>query len=265
MGLKEFRDSIREEVQGIISSGFKIVITDTKVVPSIDDTDITRAGGYYNGKVRNVIGDRLMVIFDSENCFANAVNTAVLLNSVSKFILNKNFSHDEVKCGIGIDYGKMLVAKAGIIKNGKENTPNKSLVWLGRPANIASKLTDAANKTDVTYRQIIMEGCYYPTIKEWGWYDREIDSFLNQLIITYSPILRHSNQYFSTFFKTVTGKSHTTSPILMTKDVYDGFKNDNPNDDSIKQNWWEKQKVISISGYNGDIYGGDVNFNVFKE
>ena len=33
-----------------------------------------RCGGYFGGKVRSIIGDRLMVIFDKQNCFTSAVN-----------------------------------------------------------------------------------------------------------------------------------------------------------------------------------------------
>src|SRR5215204_3775239 len=158
MGLEDLRDSLSEEIKGITSSDFTVVITETDVVPSIDDPDITypnlvtkqqkcklidtcvlyidirrstdlsfshrrstltklyssfvramaRCGGYFDGKVRGIVGDRLMVIFDKKDCFANAVNTAILMNSVSQYLLDKNFSHDEIKCGVGIDYGKML-------------------------------------------------------------------------------------------------------------------------------------------------------------
>ena len=81
---------------------------------------MARCGGYYGGKVRNIVGDRLMVIFDRKDCFTNAINTAILMNSTSKYLLDKSFSHDEVRCGIGIDYGNVLVSKVGIIKRGSE-------------------------------------------------------------------------------------------------------------------------------------------------
>src|SRR5215208_4622598 len=157
MSLQNLQDNLAEEIQEILSSDFTVVITDTDLVPNVDDPDITypnlvkkeqkcklietcvlyidirrstdlsfshrrstltklyssfvrtmaRCGGYYGGKVRSIIGDRLMVIFDKEDCFTNAVDTAIIMNSVSKYLLDKNFSHDEIKCGIGIDYGKM--------------------------------------------------------------------------------------------------------------------------------------------------------------
>lgn len=129
---------------------------------------MARCGGYHDGKVRNIVGDRLMVIFDKAECFANAVDTAILMNSTSQYILNKHFSHGEVKCGIGIDHGKMLASKVGIIKKGVENTANKSIVWLGRPANVASKLTDRANRTTYNSVPTIQEGFHYPNIDEFS-------------------------------------------------------------------------------------------------
>lgn len=107
---------------------------------------MVKASEYFSGYVRNIIGDRIMIVFDEKNCFINAINTAYLLNTVAIKIINKHFKKDTVKCGIGIDFGKMLIAKTGTIKKGKENEFYKSLVWLGTPANIASKLTDKANK-----------------------------------------------------------------------------------------------------------------------
>ncbi|MBU8791364.1 adenylate/guanylate cyclase domain-containing protein [Oceanobacillus caeni] len=240
---------------------------------------MAKAAEFYGGKVRNIIGDRLMVVFDRENCYKNAVNTAILLNSLATRILNKHFKNNEVKCGIGIDYGKMLVSKAGIRKNGADNTPYKSLVWLGRPANIASKLTDLANKTiinEISYQYpYIVEGYYYRRLKEWGWYDVEIEQFLNKNLkkeletrteqYDYRPVYRHSDDNFQTFFLNTKTKSESssieTSPILMTKEVYDGFVRENPDADSIKNGWWKKQDDSLLEGY--DIYGGDVYFKAF--
>ena len=94
---------------------------------------------YYGGHVRNIIGDRVMVVFDEEDCFKNAVETAVLMNTVCTKILNKKFSkYTDIQCGIGIDYGLMLITKTGVIKQGTEKDFYRSLVWLGRPANVAS-------------------------------------------------------------------------------------------------------------------------------
>ena len=41
----------------------------------------------------------------------------------------------------------MRVIKVSIERKGNENTENKGLVWVGKPANLASRLTDFAGKT----------------------------------------------------------------------------------------------------------------------
>lgn len=109
---------------------------------------MTRTARYYGGHVRGIIGDRVMVLFDARDCFENAVNCGVAMNTISEHIINKHFKANEVKFGIGIDYGKMLATKTGIRRHGQEQANYRSLVWLGRPANVASKLTDAANKPE---------------------------------------------------------------------------------------------------------------------
>jgi adenylate cyclase len=107
---------------------------------------MTRTARYYGGHVRGIIGDRVMVLFDANRCFENAVNCAIAMNTISEHIINKHFKANEVKFGIGVDYGKMLATKTGIRRHGEEQGNYRNLVWLGRPANVASKLTDVANK-----------------------------------------------------------------------------------------------------------------------
>jgi adenylate cyclase len=312
--LEEFRDSLSEEIQGVTSSDFTVVITETDMVPNVDDPDITypnlvtkqqkcklietcvlyidirrstnlsfshrrdtltklyssfsramaRCGGYFGGKVRSIIGDRLMVIFDTEDCFTKAVNTAILMNSVSKYLLNEHFVHDDIKFGIGLDYGKMLASKAGIIKRGTENTAYKSIVWLGRPANIASKLTDRANRTTSTVKPTVTEGHYYRSLEEWGWYEVDTPDFLDKLEKTYSPVLRHPDKNFASFFRSSRSTSQTSKPILMSKPVFQGYKEANPEVASISNGWWKPQSLY-VPGYSDQIYGGDVHFTVFKD
>lgn len=118
-------------------------------------------GGY----VRNIIGDRVMVVFPPEDCFKKAVFCAITINHIASLI-NKKFDNFEFKCGIGIDYGKVSVMKVGIQKKGAENDDNKGLVWVGYPANFASRLTDCANKefTDIVYK---VDGSFY----EYNYFD----------------------------------------------------------------------------------------------
>jgi hypothetical protein len=220
---------------------------------------------YYGGHVRNVIGDRVMVVFDKEDCFKKAVDTAILMNSVSKHILNKRIRDIDFKCGIGIDYGKMLIAKAGAIRRGAETEFYRSLVWLGRPANVASKLTDVANKSTVSYIPGIYQGNHYKYINDWVWLHKTYDEFIDDLEVTHSRNLRHKDEHFYTFFKTTLGPYTTSaSPILMTQSVYEGLKKSHPKDKGIQEGWWTKQSV-SVKGYDGTIFGGDVIFAAVKD
>lgn len=117
------------------------------------------AAQYDGGYVRNIIGDRVMVVFPPEDCFKKAVFCAITIIHIATLI-NKKFENFEFKCGFGIDYGKLSVMKVGIQKKGAENDDNKGLVWVGYPANFASRLTDCANKefTDVVYK---VDGQFY--------------------------------------------------------------------------------------------------------
>lgn len=98
------------------------------------------------GYVRNIIGDRVMVVFEPGNCFVDAVNCAAMMYTVAAKILKKYSGIDSFKVGIGIEYGEMLILKTGIQKKHEEQSEYKNLVWVGDAANVASKLTDFANK-----------------------------------------------------------------------------------------------------------------------
>jgi adenylate cyclase len=128
---------------------------------------MTRTARHYRGHVRGIIGDRVMVLFDVQDCFANAVHCAIAMNTVAQHIINRHFKANEVRFGIGIDYGRMLVTKAGIRRHGSEQGNYKNLVWLGRPANVASKLTDAANKP-AEYDTVNKVSVAYETRKQPG-------------------------------------------------------------------------------------------------
>lgn len=219
---------------------------------------------YYGGHVRNIVGDRVMVVFDKEKCFENAIDTAILMNSVCKHILNKRISSFDFRAGIGIDYGKMLITKSGAIRQGDEKEFYRSLVWLGKPANTASRLTDLAHKTENYTIPAIHQGNYYPNIKDWHWQSKPYEQFIDDLEATGSRMLKHKDQHFYTFFKTTMFHSETHSPILFTKSVFDGFKKARSNADSITNSWWSK-KNLDVRDYDGDIYGGDVIFSAVED
>jgi len=227
------------------------------------------AARYFDGHVRDIIGDRLMVVFDRERCFQRAVDTAILMNTLSQYVIRpavKRLVHDlEFRCGIGIDFGRMLVTKAGVPRKGNEREFYRSFVWLGKPANIASRLTDIAHKEFSYQQQGVSVGFYYPSTETWRWEDISYERFMEHLKPTYSQVLKYDNEYFSTFFKTSLPASRTTyPPILMTEAVYTGLKSENPDCDSVKKNLWAKQGN-TIPEYTGHIYGGDVIFTAGKE
>jgi hypothetical protein len=82
------------------------------------------------------------------------------MNTVCKYIINERFKANEVTCGIGIDHGNMLATKTGIRRHGFEQPNYRNLVWLGRPANTASKLTDLANKPAETEPETMVRVAY---------------------------------------------------------------------------------------------------------
>jgi len=228
---------------------------------------MTKCARHYGGHVRGIIGDRVMVIFDCEGCFVNAVNCAILMNSAAKYVINKHFTRNEVQCGIGIDTGKMLVTKTGFRRRGVEQHNYKNLVWLGRPANVASKLTDIANKPSeglnlnqmmVAYRNIFTN--------ELDWVYEWPNNFVKSLTPDYLGGIKHNNARYVTHFHTTQYHEtrEATKPILMTAPVYSGFKAARPDDDTIKNGWFKKV-TVEVPGYTGDVYGGDVHFKEFNE
>lgn len=225
------------------------------------------AATYFGGHVRNIIGDRVMVVFDRDKCFINAVNTAVMMNSISEYIINKRVSETmNFQCGIGIDYGQMLVTKTGIIRRGEERDAYRSLVWLGKPANIASRLTDIANKATTKFEDGVRVGYHFEALhgEDWSWYDSTYSDFIDNLTTGIGPNLKHKNDYFKSFFKTQINPQDFRYPsIMMTQAVLDGLKSDSPNEDCITNDWYTEQ-TVEIPEYSGKVFGGSVIYTAAR-
>jgi class 3 adenylate cyclase len=251
---------------------------------------MTRCAMHYRGHVRGIIGDRVMVIFNPKTAFVDAVSTAILMNSAAKHLVNRHFKHNDVSCGIGIDYGRMLATKTGVRRHGSEQGNYRSLVWLGRPANVASKLTDQANKTAERTRNVVSVATLTPPNPlsifasqglgilsqpltglaaafaggDWSWNEVELKAFIERLNINYLDYsLRHSNPDFRSFYLTTATTTATTPPILMTEVVYQGYRKAMPDADSIKKGWWHRV-AVSVPSYDGGVYGGNLVFPTFK-
>lgn len=228
---------------------------------------MARCAGVYGGEVRGIIGDRVMILFDCVDCFVNAVNTAILINSVCRYVINKHFKHNEVVFGIGIDHGSMLATKTGVRRHGSAQQSYRSLVWLGRPANIASKLTDKANKEaekvtidkiQVAFRNGLL-GFRYEEYFAWD--------FAKQFSFNSTTGQMHHFRPDFHSFQVVPREvpiSGATKPILMTKAVFDGFQMARPGAPEIRNSWFELCDV-TVPGYSGQVYGGDVIFTIFKQ
>ena len=123
--------------------------------------DCVRKNG---GVTRQFLGDRIMGVFiDSadengniiESASDKAINAARSLQTAIDYSLNKylktNVNGKVIECGIGIDYGKVLVTQVGMY--GLENDENREnevdCVWVGNTTNYASKYSDIASGGEI--------------------------------------------------------------------------------------------------------------------
>lgn len=230
---------------------------------------MTRCAREHNGHVRGIIGDRVMVMFDTQDCFVNAVETAISMNSVAKYVVNKHFKANEVECGIGIDHGPMMATKTGVIRHGREQHNYRNLVWLGRPANVASKLTDISNKPGEWATQpVVHVARSIPGKSDLAWQDETLETFVGhfeQKSYLFPRSWNIKDNFIASFFATSRRvKTRTATPaILMTKAVYDGYKAAKPQAPGIVNRWWHKVEV-EVPGNRQPIYGGDVVWISFQ-
>lgn len=117
-----------------------------------------------DGVTRQFLGDRIMGVFiDSKDeagvtidkAVDKAVNAARSLQTVIDFSLNKyiknNVNGKIIECGIGIDYGKVLVTQVGMygVESNESKDDEVDCVWVGRTTNYASKYSDIASGGEV--------------------------------------------------------------------------------------------------------------------
>jgi adenylate cyclase len=266
---------------------------------------MTRTARYHGGHVRGIIGDRVMVLFDVQNCFENAVHCGVAMNTISQHIINKHFKANEVKFGIGIDYGRMLATKTGIRRHGSEQANYRNLVWLGRPANVASKLTDAANKSaeyvtvpavQVAYDSSLQSSFgaglsfgllggalspYMPQAQpsplsgllqavggnQWTWVIETMPAFVSQLEVQYVPTrLQHKRPDFASFFVTTDSlKTREATPPILLTGAVWSGFKKAKPTSSIVQKALFKRVSISVPGYGGEVFGGQAIFPALVE
>ena len=232
----DIRDSIKLNQEAQVVTLGKIYTAFTKAV--------LLAARHDGGCVRNIIGDRVMIIFPEEDCFQHAVHCAFLVNKVAKLI-DKEFPSVKFQCGIGIDYGVMNVLKVGIDIRNDEKQEYKNLVWVGYPANYASRLTDVANK-DVEEKYRVEGVTFFGKT-----YDYSKDNLLKSLCVRSGAL--YPNIYHSV--SSIEPIKHHFPTILVSESVYKGYEK-NPGDDSITKGLWHKQDY-SIRDIKFLVYGSD--------
>ncbi len=246
---------------------------------------VLKVSRYHNGHTRNIIGDRVMIVFPTKDCYTNAVNCAISINHIAQFVINKHFVGVDFKCGIGIDFGELRVIKVGIQRNGTENGENKGLVWVGYPANIASRLTDVANKKieetyyEVTLNSIISKSIY--PVRDLTSFFEVASSIASHIPKNYNSVrnlVMTPDEFANSISQGINGdiymiggklikferKTRTIiyPNILMTENVYKGFKAANPSRKCIQKNYFSEQ-IHNVKSVNGKIYGGNV-FYIFS-
>lgn len=76
--------------------------------------------------------------------------------------------------------------------------------------------------------------------------------------------MKYKDEFFSFFIPTNIEQYSKTKPILITDEVYKGFKKNVPNAQSVRESWWKLQK-LDVDGYSGKIYGADVYYTAAKD
>lgn len=244
---------------------------------------VLKVARHHNGHIRNIIGDRVMVVFPTKDCYTNAVRCAISINHIAQKIIDKKFAVD-FKCGIGVDYGELRVIKVGIQRNGNENTENKGLVWVGYPANLASRLTDAANKIteedyfEVTRNPINPQAIESPLnsylLELFGGkpsYDPNAPFYLDTIETVEMSVEEFANsisqhtdgELFIGGGRNVRFKKKVRKieypPILLSESVYKGYKKVNSTHRDITNKWWIEQKY-EIKNIQSKVYGSGLTW-----
>jgi class 3 adenylate cyclase len=128
-----------------------LVVLDTFV------SEMTRIASAFHGEVVDCAGDRILAAFwrpasdTSVQPIHDAITCGLWMQTVMyKVVIPELQLHGykEISCGIGIDYGSVVVARVGIRNRNK-------LVFLGTPAVHAAKLEDIAAPGTVVVSKVV--------------------------------------------------------------------------------------------------------------
>lgn len=244
---------------------------------------VLKAAHHHCGYVRNIIGDRVMVVFPASNCYTNAVYCAITINHLCSKIINTQFTGIDFKCGIGVDYGELKVIKVGTQKKGAEANENRGLVWTGYPANLASRLTDTANKVVKEDYYLVTRNPYndakflgFGLVNPFGGPRLDLSSlpdyldtietvemtpekFANSIKTAPTGSIYVSGGKFISFEKKIRKTEYPA--ILISKTVYNGYKKENADGNDVIYKWWEKE-TYKVKDVNDEVYGSNLTWKI---
>jgi len=138
------------------------------------------------GEVTAYDGDRVMAVFLGGTPTTNAVRCALKINWAVQSIINPAIEAQygagkyTVKQVIGIDHSSLFVVRTGV-------RGDNDLVWVGRAANYAAKLTEISNDdptfiTEEAFNRLLEAGKYGGDPKKLTWRERQWTPMNNRRI-----------------------------------------------------------------------------------
>ena len=135
-------------------------------------SEMTRIASQYTGEVVDCAGDRIMAVFwrPHNNNDRQPIYDAVCCGFWMQTVMDRAFKDvltkrglPIVSCGIGIDYGEVIVTRVGIRNRNK-------LVLLGNAANFAAKLEDGAVEGQTIMSPVVYNNRPSFMTSENGWF-----------------------------------------------------------------------------------------------
>jgi adenylate cyclase len=154
-------------------------------------SEMTRVTSEYCGEVVDCAGDRIMAVFwrPHNNNDCQPIHDALCCGFWMQTVMDRAFREvlvqkglPPITCGIGIDYGDVIVTRVGIRNRNK-------LVLLGNAANYAAKLEDSASGGQTVISSAIYSNRPAFMTVENGWVFN-VNSSANQ------PVFYYSNSVF---------------------------------------------------------------------
>lgn len=170
----------------------------------------------------------------------------------------------------------MLVLKTGIVKHHEEQSEYKNLVWVGDAANIASKLTDFANKEynapefNITYEYLETAQVPKPASKNPSIFEQYFGpGFESKVVKKTSTTTLTAQDYLMKITWSADGpkydsrkvvsiekkeQSGTSSPILISGKIYNELKAKDPKFTHLQKLYKKQYPGQPFTG--SGVYGG---------